>query len=236
MDRRTHPARGLASGRHSRSAVCARLGCQRPSGSSGRPTRREPSPRGRRSDAHAAMRSNAAVGDNQTLALRGGGWIGPRFAGFSWIVCTRSAAPPSRTRSPGTRSPSSSRSPASGRCRMTASAASGGPARVTAATSRYGAGRGGSSWRTRCACLDPRIEAAGASGRWAGATAAANPLLASADPGPGRVRVRAGPAGVRIRRRLSSRQFLTPDGTSIHWADLLLAERLAGSGPSAAPA
>jgi len=80
------------------------------------------------------------------------------------------------------------------------------------------------------------IEATGAGGRWAGATAAANPLLASADPGPGRVRVRAGPAGVRIRRRLSSRQFLTPDGTSIHWADLLLAERLAGSGPSAAPA
>lgn len=81
----------------------------------------------------------------------------------------------------------------------------------------------------------PFIEATGARGRWAGATTAASPLLASADPGPGRVRVRAGPAGVQIRRRLSSRQFLTPDGTSIHWADLLLAERLAGSGPSAAP-
>jgi hypothetical protein len=62
----------------------------------------------------------------------------------------------------------------------------------------------------------PSIEATGASGRWVGAAAAASPLLASADPGPGRVRVRAGPAGVQVRRRLSSRQFLTPEGTSIH--------------------
>jgi hypothetical protein len=80
----------------------------------------------------------------------------------------------------------------------------------------------------------PALEATGDRGRWVGAAAAASPVLASADPGPGRIRVRAGPDGVQIRRRLTSRQFLTPEGTSIHWADLLLAERLAGSGPAAA--
>jgi hypothetical protein len=56
--------------------------------------------------------------------------------------------------------------------------------------------------------------------------------LGDTPPGPGRVRLRSGPDGIRITRSLRGREFLTPDGASIHWADLALAERLAGSAPT----
>jgi len=36
---------------------------------------------------------------------------------------------------------------------------------------------------------------------------------------------------VRIRRRQSRGDFMTPAGRSAQWADLILAERLAGTGP-----
>jgi hypothetical protein len=66
-------------------------------------------------------------------------------------------------------------------------------------------------------------------GRWESEAGFAGSVLAANEPGPGTVSVQSGPDGVRVRRRITSRQYLSPEGASIHWADLILAEELAGT-------
>jgi hypothetical protein len=71
------------------------------------------------------------------------------------------------------------------------------------------------------------VDVKGRHGQWESAAGFAGSVLAANEPGPGTVSVQSGPDGVRVRRRLTSREFLSPEGASIHWADLILAERLA---------
>ena len=79
------------------------------------------------------------------------------------------------------------------------------------------------------------LDAKSQHGRWVeGGTGATSAGLAAA--GPGSVRLQSGPDGVRIRRRQSTTDFMTPLGQSAQWADLILAERLAGEGPDVPPA
>ncbi|MCI4334007.1 MAG: hypothetical protein L3K01_09880 [Thermoplasmata archaeon] len=73
------------------------------------------------------------------------------------------------------------------------------------------------------------VEVKGRHGQWQSAAGFASAVLAEHEPGPGTVSVQSGPDGVRIRRRISNRQYLLPEGPSIHWADLILAEQLAGT-------
>ncbi len=77
----------------------------------------------------------------------------------------------------------------------------------------------------------PRVEVKGRDGRWEGRKGVASSMLAANPSGPGSVRLQSGPEGVRIRRRISTRDFFTPEGNSMHWADLILAEQLAALGP-----
>ena len=76
----------------------------------------------------------------------------------------------------------------------------------------------------------PRVEVKGRDGRWEGRKGAASPVLAANPPDPGSVRLESGPDGVHVRRRISTRDFFTPEGSSMHWADLILAEQLAAVG------
>jgi len=81
------------------------------------------------------------------------------------------------------------------------------------------------------------VDATGRGGQWlTGAPSGLSSVLAANPAGPGTVRVRSGPDGVRIRRRQSTRDFMTPAGRSAQWADLILAERLAGTGSDLPPA
>jgi hypothetical protein len=76
------------------------------------------------------------------------------------------------------------------------------------------------------------LDARSRHGDWVpGESGTLNPLLAETPAGPGTVRLRSGPDGVRIRRRQSTHEFMTPAGRSAQWADLILAERLAGENP-----
>ena len=82
----------------------------------------------------------------------------------------------------------------------------------------------------------PPVDVKGRRGKWEGDQQGnARAVLAANPPGPGSVRLRCGPDGAHIRRRMATREFYIPGGSSMQWADLILAERLAENHPTARP-